>query len=132
VLPDRGLDISRASYKGINLVYQTLNGEVHPAFYDASSSRWLHTFFGGLLTTCGVTYMGHPSRDGKDNLGLHGRYSTIPACKLNNLSQWVDDEYQIEISGIREECSLFGDRIRFTLMAPIMTLMTWTMAIPLR
>ena len=34
VLPDRGLDISRATYKGINLVYRTPNGEVNPAFYE--------------------------------------------------------------------------------------------------
>src|SRR5436309_13994394 len=34
VLPDRGLDISRASWRGINLVYQTPSGEAHPAFYD--------------------------------------------------------------------------------------------------
>ena len=34
IVPDRGLDISLASYKGVNLVYQTPNGEVNPAFYQ--------------------------------------------------------------------------------------------------
>ena len=34
VLPDRGMDISLARYKDINLVYQTCNGETHPAFYE--------------------------------------------------------------------------------------------------
>jgi hypothetical protein len=34
IVPDRGLAISTASYKGVNLVYQTHNGESHPAYYE--------------------------------------------------------------------------------------------------
>jgi hypothetical protein len=75
VLPDRGLDISLASYKGLNLVYLTPNGEAHPAFYEPEGLGWLRTFFGGLLTTCGLTYLGAPGIDGEQPLGLHGRYS---------------------------------------------------------
>ena len=33
ILPDRGMDISLASFNGINLVYLTCNGETHPSFY---------------------------------------------------------------------------------------------------
>ena len=51
VLPDRGLDISLASYKGNNLSFLTPAGETHPAFYEPGGLGWLRTFTGGLLTT---------------------------------------------------------------------------------
>ena len=114
ILPDRGLDISLASYKGLKLVYLTPNGEVHPAFYEPEALGWLRTFFGGLVTTCGLTYLGPPGVDGEEQLGLHGRYAASPARQVCDLSGWDDDEYRVEISGVVEECVLFGDKIRLT------------------
>ncbi len=114
VLPDRGLDISLAGYQGLNLVYLTPNGEVHPAFYEPDDLGWLRTFFGGLLTTCGLTYLGPPGVDDGKNLGLHGRYSTSPARQVCDRSGWDGNEYRVEISGVVEECALFGDKIRLT------------------
>jgi len=114
VLPDRGLDISAASYRGVNLVYLTPNGEVHPAFYEPEGLGWLRTFFGGLLTTCGLTYLGAPGREGDQDLGLHGRYATIPARQVCDRSRWEGDDYVLEASGVIEECQLFGDKLRLT------------------
>lgn len=109
VVPDRGLDISLASYKGINLVYQTPNGEVNPAFYNANGNEWLRTFFGGLLTTCGPNYLGPPCEDKNEQLGLHGRYSTIPA--KNYFDSISYDDKIIKIEGVIEECSPFSSKI---------------------
>lgn len=114
VLPDRGLDISLASYKGLKLVYLTPNGEVHPAFYEPESIGWLRTFFGGLVTTCGLTYLGPPCFDEGQQLGLHGRYAASPARQVCDRSGWDGDDYRIEISGMVEECAVFGDKIRLT------------------
>lgn len=114
VLPDRGLDIAFCSYKGINLVYLAPGGIAHPAFYDPAGFEWLRSFFGGLLTTCGLTYFGDPGRDGEVELGLHGRYSAIPALRVCDLSRWEGDEYLLEVTGTVEECSLFGDKLRLT------------------
>jgi hypothetical protein len=114
VLPDRGLDIAAASFRGTNLVYLTPNGEAHPAYYEPHGLGWLRTFFGGLLTTCGLTYLGPPGRDGEEELGLHGRATTTPARQVCDRSAWVCDEYQIEITGVLEECALFGDKVRLT------------------
>ncbi|MBC8876911.1 MAG: aldose 1-epimerase family protein [Planctomycetes bacterium] len=114
VLPDRGLDISLASYKGLKLVYLTPNGEVHPAFYEPEGMGWLRTFFGGLLTTCGLTYLGAPGFDEGQQLGLHGRYAASPARRVCDRSGWDGDEYRVEISGVVEECAVFGDKIRLT------------------
>src|SRR5512133_2249898 len=57
VLPDRGMDISFASFRGTNLAFITPNGETHPAFYEPQGLGWLRTFTGGLLTTCGLTWL---------------------------------------------------------------------------
>jgi len=112
ILPDRGMDISLASFKGNNLVYLTCNGETHPAFYESDNFGWLHTFGGGLLTTCGLTHLGPPCIDDGENLGLHGRYSTIPAKQVVDLSEWIDDEYHIIIRGVIEDAVLFGYKLR--------------------
>lgn len=112
ILPDRGMDISLARFRGTNLVYITPNGETHPAFFEPENIGWLRTFTGGLLTTCGLTYLGPPVKDGDEDLGLHGRYSTIPAKLVADLSGWKGDEYQIKLKGTTEEGHLFGTKMR--------------------
>lgn len=112
LLPGRGLDIADCTYKGINLVYLTPNGVSHPSFYNPAGFEWLYTFFGGLLTTCGLTYFGDPERDGDRELGLHGRYAGLPASVFSDTSRWEGDEYVLEVSGIMEEASLFGEKLR--------------------
>lgn len=114
VLPDRGLDISRASFNQYNLVYLTPNGEVHPAFYDRHGEGWLRNFFAGLLTTCGLTTVGPPGMDGDAELGLHGRYTNLPALRVQDRSGWDGDRYCIEIVGTVEQCILFGNKMRLT------------------
>jgi len=114
VVPDRGLDISLASYRGTNLVHLTPNGEANAAFYEPEGAGWLRTFFAGLLTTCGLTHLGAPVQDGPESLGLHGRHTVSPAHQVCDTSRWVGDEYVIEISGIVEDAYLFGPKIRLT------------------
>lgn len=95
-----------------DLIYRTPSGEVHPAHYEPQGRGWLRTFLGGLLTTCGLTYLGPPCRDGSEELGLHGRYSTTPGTQVCGCSSWESDEYRMEVSGTVEECAFFGDKIR--------------------
>ncbi len=112
VLPDRGLDIPFCSFKGLNLVYQAPGGVAHPAFHDPAGFEWLRVFFGGLLTTCGLSYCGDPGADGGEELGLHGRYTGLPAVRVRDLSRWEGDEYLLEVAGTVEEASLFGEKLR--------------------
>jgi hypothetical protein len=112
ILPDRGMDISSANFKGNNLVYITCNGETSPFYYEPEGIGWLHTFAGGLLTTCGLTHLGPPSVDDGEALGLHGRYSTIPAKQVADCSEWIDGVYHIKLKGIIEEGFLFGNKLR--------------------
>jgi Domain of unknown function (DUF4432) len=112
ILPDRGMDISLASYKGINLVYLTCNGETHPSYFEPEGIGWLRTFAAGLLTTCGLTYLGSPCEDNGEQLGLHGRFSTIPARQFSDLSGWEGNNYHYKLKGIIEEGFLFGKKLR--------------------
>jgi hypothetical protein len=111
VLPDRALDISLASYKGINLVYLAPNGEVNPAYYNPHGNEWLHSFFAGLLTTCGLSNISNPCVDENEELGLHGRIANTPAERLCDNSEWSGDEYLIEIKGEMKESVLFGSKL---------------------
>ena len=99
VVAGRAMDISSFSYKGIPLVWRSCTGETNPSFYESKNDEWLRSFFGGLLTTCGLTYFGDPNKDGSEELGLHGRISNIAAQEVSSKSYWEDDEYIMEISG---------------------------------
>jgi len=116
VLPDRGMDIARASFKGVNLVYHSVTGEAHPAYYDPRGTEWLRGFFGGLLTTCGLTWLGPPCVDAERELGQHGRISHTPARRVRDESGWSPDgrEYELRLVGEVEEAAPFGDKLRLT------------------
>jgi len=112
VLPDRGMDISLAAFRGLNLVYQTCNGETHPSYFEPEGIGWLRTFGAGLLTTYGLTYLGSPCIDEGEQLGLHGRYSTIPVSRFTDLSGWEEDNYIYKLKGTIEEGYIFGNKLR--------------------
>jgi hypothetical protein len=112
VLPDRGMDIGRASWRGIPLVFFDGAAEAHPAFFDPAGSEWLRGFSGGMVTTCGLSSFGAPGRDGPEDLGLHGRIANTPAVRVADLSGWEGDEYVVRLRGTLEEGVMFGARLR--------------------
>lgn len=72
VLPDRGLDVGAAWFRGVPLAWLSENGEQPPApVDDLVGARWGALWPGGLVTTCGLSNVGAPS----GGLGLHGTYS---------------------------------------------------------
>ena len=108
VLADRGLDISSARYCGAPLSWRSPVGDAHPAYYEPEGSGWLRTFYGGLVVTCGLTHLGAPCEDEGESLGLHGRYSHIPAANVTWGGQWIGDEYQLWVAGEMREWVMFG------------------------
>ncbi len=79
VSADRAADISRLSYKGVNLNYMGPAGYVSPAYYDQPGFGFLKSFTCGFLTTCGLQTIGTPSVDGEVPCPLHGTISNTPA-----------------------------------------------------
>jgi len=111
VLPDRAMDISLLSYKGVNFSYITKAGVTAPSFYDDKGSGWLKTFTAGFLTTCGLTQAGSPCESDGESLGQHGDISTVPAeefCVGTNLDAEIPE---ITITGKLRTGRIFGDSI---------------------
>ncbi len=108
LLPSRGLDISRASYRGTPLSWLSAVGETSPYYYQPEGMEWLKGFFGGLLTTCGLSHASHPCEDDGESLGLHGPVSHIPAQDVSVVKEWRDEDYHITVSGSVREVSVYG------------------------
>ncbi len=105
VIPDRGMDIGKVSYRGIPVAW------ISPAYltsgrhYSECGSEWGRIFFGGFLTTCGLLNAGPPS----EGEGLHGRITTIEAEEVRKETYWVGDEYILSLSGKVRESKIFGE-----------------------
>ena len=110
ILPDRGMDIYSVRYNNKEMSYHSPSGIVHPAFYNDVGPKWLRTFQGGFLATCGVENIG--GADEERGEGLHGRHNHTPA---ENVCVWVDledGEPVAKVSGIVRHALIFG--VRYT------------------
>ncbi|MEM7534115.1 MAG: aldose 1-epimerase family protein [Chloroflexota bacterium] len=106
VLPGRALDIASAHYKGIPLAYRSNTGDVGPSFYEPQGFGWMRGFFGGLVTSCGMTFVGHPEVDPEEEgeeLGLHGRLAHLPAKGVLAEGNWDGDDYVMQVRGKMRE-----------------------------
>jgi galactose mutarotase-like enzyme len=111
VLPDRGMDISEADHAGRSLCWRSSTGDVAPAFFEPQGVGWLRGFFGGLLATCGLTYVGPPGTDEGEPLGLHGRITYVPARNVYANGEWQGDEYVMWVQGKVSEASAVAPKI---------------------
>lgn len=111
VLPDRALDICGAEHNGRSLCWHSNAGITSPHDYQPEGLEWLYGFFGGLLTSCGLTHFGAPCVDQGKPLGLHGRLSAIPAQEVNVETGWEGDEYVVSVRGKVLESSVFGPKL---------------------
>ncbi len=114
VLPDRGLDIAWADYKGMAISYISKTGVVSPAYFEATGNDFLRGFFAGLLTTCGLTYMGAACEDEGIMLGLHGRVSNIPAEDVCVFNEWQGDDFVMKVRGRVRESAVFAENMVLT------------------
>ena len=108
---DRGMDIALAEYRGIPLAFRTPAGDVHPSRFDPVGRGWLRTFAGGLMTGCGMTYLGSPCMDLGEELGLHGRLSHLQAEGVAASERWEADECSLLLAGSLRESSMFGENL---------------------
>jgi len=104
VVPDRGMSITMARYRGIPLDWSSGTGLVAPAYYDASGWQWLRSFHGGLVHTCGLDNVGVPVADPQvpwDNkvFGGHGRIGNTPAREVAWRTSQTDGHLLLEVYG---------------------------------
>ncbi|MBN2011310.1 aldose 1-epimerase family protein [candidate division KSB1 bacterium] len=110
----RALDISLAEYRGVPLSWHSVNGDVHPAYYNPDGTEWSRTAAGGLLMTCGLTQVGSPCQDGEDKLGIHGRIHHTPTRDVSAYGFWDGDDYHMQIRGIMQESRIFAENMQLT------------------
>ena len=110
VFIDRALDIGYAEHLGRPLawVHPALGGPQH---YEPQGYGWGRTWGGGLVTTCGLTFFGHPEEDAGETLGIHGRIAHIPAEKVRVTEAWRGDDYVLEIEGQVRQVVLGGENL---------------------
>ena len=111
VLPDRGMDIGQAVFRGAPLTWRSATTHIGPAFYEPEGTGWLRGFAGGLLAVCGLTSYGPPGMDGDQALGLHGRASYTPATHVAHGGEWQGDEYEMYATGQLREAAVFGENL---------------------
>ncbi len=114
VLASRGLDISSAHYNGRSLAWRSATGDQHPAFFEPEGRAWLRSFYGGLVLTCGISWMGAACMDEGEPLGIHGRISNTPATNVHWEGTWDGDDYILSVSGKMREAIVFGENIQLT------------------
>lgn len=114
ILTDRGMDIAWAEYKGVPLAHISKCGVSSPFLFEQQGTGFFRSFTAGLLTTCGLTYMGAPCLDDGKELGVHGRVSNIPAEDVSVYKEWIGDEFVFKIRGKMRECEYFGENIVLT------------------
>ena len=120
VLPGRCMDISAANYKCVPLCFVAKPGLAQGAEYEPQGMGWLHGFFAGLLTTCGLSNVGDPCDDVDPELGivhhgLHGRISKTGADNVGYASAWNEDgRFVLNATGRMREAVLHSENLTLT------------------
>ena len=112
VLLDRCLDIASASYNGRAMGWRSATGDVAPQYFEAEGLRWLRSYFGGLVTTCGLTHVGAPRPESALlGNGLHGRIGNTPARNVQVVQEWQGKDYVLSVTGTMRETVVFGENL---------------------
>ena len=115
VLLDRCLDISCASFNGKAMSWRSTTGDVAPQYFEPEWLRWLRSYFGGLVTTCGLMNVGSPDEQSALlGTGLHGRIGNTPAKNVKITQEWRGNDYVISVSGTMRETVVFGENLTLT------------------
>lgn len=115
VLLDRGMDIASAHHNGRAMGWRSTTGSVAPQYYEAEGFRWLRSYFGGLMTTCGLSRVGGPGPDSAlKGEGLHGRISNTPARDIQVAQAWEGGTFRMHVTGTMRETSVFGENLTLT------------------
>jgi hypothetical protein len=117
VLPDRAMDLYCAEYRGTPLNWMSGTGPVSPGLYSSRGWEWLRSFFGGLLTTCGLSNVGDPCDDRgayleTEHFGGHGRISNLPARGVGYRGAWEGERYILSAEGETVETAGQGEKLR--------------------
>lgn len=109
---DRAMDVVDCSFRGMPLVWRA-PGDLLPAHPGTlSDDAFQRRFFGGLVTTCGLTAFGPAGSDEDGTWGQHGHVNHCPAkdvCVQTNIESENDFA---QLRGVVRQARLFGESLR--------------------
>ncbi len=121
IVADRALDALELNFRGIPLTWLGPGALASPQSCPATLEDFERSFFGGLVTTCGLTAFGPPGSDAWGSWPQHGRVNFLPAELLETCVTWNEAKPEIRVAGTIREARMFGENMRFE--------RTWTMPI---
>ena len=124
VIVDRGMDIGRARIEQLPIAWASPTGIVAPGLLEQRGSEFLRGFHGGLLTTCGLDHIGHPTERAAtrfnyeprsvEQLPMHGRVSGIPATLTGYGVRASADGLEAFVEGVVSQIAIFGEHLTLT------------------
>jgi hypothetical protein len=113
ILPDRGMDIGAASFRGIPIAFAGKGGVMNAAY--ASTSRNFYRYFtGGLVYTCGLENAGEPCETPGGTLPMHGSRTFLSAFDVSSSMEQDKGCPVLRVRGKMRSASLFGENILLT------------------
>jgi hypothetical protein len=112
IILDRGLDASELLYRGIPLTWYGPGNASPVEARDPSIDAFERTFFGGLVTTCGMDAYGPPGTDAWGSWPQHGHFNRTAAGDVRFATDWSVDRPLIEIAGTIRQFQMFGAALR--------------------
>jgi hypothetical protein len=111
VITDRGLSLTDLRFHGVPLPFISGVDVAHPSYVENPHLGWFRTWPAGFLTPCGLTQVGSPGNDGGEELGVHGRISSLPASHVNIEEAWHGDDYVLSVEGDVHQSAVFGENL---------------------
>ena len=105
---NKGMDIFKMSYKGINLGFMSKAGLHSPYNVNPESEAFRYTQGCGMLYTAGVSNVGGSCVDDKGIYCAHGNLKNSAAVNVCAEGEWQGNEYRMTISGEMREASFYG------------------------
>lgn len=109
IVLDRAMDIAEAFFNQHSIAWLSHAGVSAPQPFANKGLDWLRTFFGGLLTTCGLSHVGGPESDEFGDRGIHGNISNVTA-EIESVIQPdpFKGKMDMSITGVMKESKIFG------------------------
>ena len=107
----RGMDIPYMDFNGQNIGFVSACGIVAPEYFDDKGLGFLKGFTAGLMTTCGLKYIGGPCEYEGKEYGLHGNINNTPATEVSYRVVEDGDDPYVLIRGRLEDAQIFDDKL---------------------
>jgi len=106
---DRGADIVHASYNQHSLCYLSPNGVKRPSHAYHTGKDWEYGWPGGMMTTCGPLWFGHPREEGGQRTSLHGHFSNSIAEVESIINPRVHEgQHEMSITATVRDTRVYG------------------------